>query len=74
MTLALEIVEGWNGELMNLIIATIGSGTLAAQNIVFNIATIFWIFTAFGVSQSLAIFVGNAMGGHHVNLAKKISK
>ncbi len=58
---------------MNLVIATISSSTLAAQNILMSIVGSVWIFTVFGVSTSLAIFVGNMMGMGRVWLAKRIS-
>lgn len=59
---------------MNIIAATLDSTVLAAQSIIFNINGNIWIFTAFGISTSLSILVGNAMGAGKINLAKKLSR
>ena len=73
-TLALEIIDGWNSQLMTFIVATLDATALAAQSIIFNINGNIWIFTAFGISTSLSILVGNAMGNGQVQLAKKLSR
>ena len=70
----IEIIEGYNFELVTLIVAAISQTALAAQNITGNISGIFWIFTAFGVATSLSIVIGNAMGMGKVTLAKRVAK
>lgn len=73
ITLAIEIIEGYNAEIMSLIIATISSTTLAAQNLLFCIQVNLYFFIAFGVSTTVAIFVGNFVGMKEVHLARKIA-
>ena len=73
LTVALEVVEGWNGEIMNLVLATLDPVILAANNILFSVVANAWIFTAFGVCTALAIFVGNAIGAKDVRLARRFS-
>ncbi len=74
LTMVLEVVDGWNSEIMNLVIATLSSTTLSAQNIVYNINGNIWVLTAFGFSTSLSILIGNAMGMRKIHLAKTIAK
>ena len=71
--IAMNIVGGWNAEIISLVMATLGSLTLASNNIIFSILANAWVFTALGVSVALAIFVGNAIGAHDISLARKIS-
>ena len=59
---------------MNIIAATLGSTVLAAQSILFNINMSVWTFTAFGISTSLSIQIGNAMGAGKISLAKQLGR
>ena len=68
------MVEGWNFELVTLIVATFNPIQLAAQNIVGNLSSIYFIFTAFGTATSLSIIIGNAMGMKMVSLAKIVMR
>ena len=68
------MVEGWNFELVTLIVATFDPIQLAAQNIVMNLCGFYWIFTAFGTATSLSIIIGNAMGMKMVSLAKIVMR
>ena len=70
----IEIIEGYNYELVTIIIAAISQTALAAQNITMNIAGIFWLFSSFGTATSLSIVIGNAMGMGKVKLAKRVAR
>lgn len=58
---------------MNLVIATIGGTTLAAQNVLFSITVNSFFFISFGVSTTVAIFVGNFIARKEVRLARQIA-
>ena len=68
------MIEGWDFEIVTLVVATFGPIQLAAQNIVMNLAMIYWMIIAFGISTSLSIVIGNAMGMKMVSLAKTVMK
>ena len=59
---------------MTLVVATFDPIQLAAQNIISNLCNIYLLFTVFGISTSLSIVIGNAMGMKKVGLAKKVMR